>query len=421
MMKLKIILFSLFFGIAIKADAQQSDAMAKRIQAMSATKDPLQNVIAMHSIIKDFKLDSLKNAEDIDVLKGQVALSYLNAGQFPQFETYINTIKNKFNQTSFLNMAAYNLIKTNKLAYAAVIAKQTIDLYESYKDDPLAKPINFEQADWNRFMQMAAYPYYESYATVLHLKGENKKALFYEEKAIHGKEDLMPSSIELYTALLVADGHSDKAYDLLLKMISLGKANIKMNVLFEKLTMQKFGNEAKAKLFLDSIQRNLNQLYSNELIKKMIVDVTAPDFSLLDLNGKRVTLADFKGKIVVLDFWATWCVPCIASMPAMKIIEKRHPEIVFLFIATQETDDGATLRVKTYVKTNQFPIKVLMDEPASADRKYFKTASAYKVTGIPTKVVIDQKGKLRFITTGYPSDNELMNELEAMISMAKTQ
>ncbi|MES2651988.1 MAG: TlpA disulfide reductase family protein [Bacteroidota bacterium] len=410
-----LVIASVLFCLSWQANAQQTETIAKHIQSMAKEKDPEKNVASMHSLIKEFRLDTFQNREDIDMLKGNVALSFLKAGDHPQFEAYIAKIKNKFNQTSFLNMAVYNLFKAKAFDYAEIIAKKTVDLYESYKDDPSAKPVNFLLEDWNRFMQMAAYPYYESYAAVLHEKGQNKKALFYEEKAIQGKENLMQSSNELYAALLVADGQVDTAYHLLLKMMSVGKASIKMNALFKKLVMQKLGDEAKATLFLDSIQQNIDQLYDIEITKKMIHDVEAPNFDLLDLNGKRLALNSLKGKIVVLDFWATWCAPCIASMPAMKKISELHPEVVFLFIATQETGEDPTARVKTYVKDNKFPLNVLMDEKKST------VASAYKVTGIPTKVVIDKNGKLRFTTNGYQSDAELIDELEAMITLTKAQ
>ncbi|SFH23281.1 TlpA family protein disulfide reductase [Pedobacter insulae] len=413
-MKIVTLIFNIIFCIVLQTNAQQTEALNKRIQLMHAEKNPQKNIHTMYNIIKVFKLDTGKNVEEIDLLKGNVALSFLNAGNYTHFEAYIRKIKNKFNQTSFLNMAVSNLIKIEAFNYAAVLAKKTIELYESYKDDPSAKPNNFALEDWNRFMKMAAYPYYESYATVLHQKGQYKKALFYEEKALLGNENLLQSSIELYSALLVADGQTDKAYDLLLKTVAMGKASIKMTTLFKKLALQKLGSDGKVTVFLDSLQRTIKQQYALEVAQKMISNKVAPVFKLLDLNEKTVSLDSFKGKIVVLDFWATWCAPCVASMPAMKEISGRHPEVVFLYIATQETGIAPTTKVRNYVDTNKFPLNVLLDASST-------TASAYLIKGIPTKVVIDRKGKIRFVTEGYLSDSELINELETMINLAKAQ
>lgn len=414
---------SVLFWISLNANAQNYIALNKQIQEMNKVKNPNASVLEMKRIIKDFKLDSIKNAEDIDVLKGQVAISFLNANDFSKFETYISLIKNKFNQTSYLNMAVYALLEKKNDDDALLIAKKTVDLYESFKDNPKARPISFPLEDWTRFMQMAAYPYYESYAEVLFKNGQYQNALLYEEKAIKDRaiEDLMPKSIELYTALLEKNGQIDKAYNLLLKMYSLGKASLKMNAQLKTNVINKLGTEAKAVVFLDSIQRDIDNIRKIEIKKNMISNVDAPNFNLLDLNGKSVSLIDFRGKIVVLDFWATWCTPCIASMPAMKQISTKHPEVVFLFIATQEPINGATERVKTYVSSNKFPTNVVLDKAHNNNPKVFPIANAYKISSIPAKIVIDKTGKLRFSTYGYRSDSELIDELEAMIAIVKAQ
>jgi thiol-disulfide isomerase/thioredoxin len=413
----------MLFSLSWNAKAQTKQTMQSRIQSMNEETDPEKNVVSMHSIIRDFKLDMVNNSEDIDNLKGLVAISFLKAGAFQKFEVYLGLISNKFNQTSYLNFAACDLFERKiNLDYAKVLAQRTVELYDSYKNDPSARPVNFPLEDWTWFMRRAAYPYYETYAEILHEKGEDKTALFFEEKALKGidLEDAGTSSVSLYTTLLASQGQEDKVYEILLKRASIGKSSLDMNLRLRKLCLKKMGSD-RTSVFLDSIQRNINNTYKVKIAKKMMINLKAPDFSLSDLNGKRITLASLKGKVVVLDFWATWCTPCIASMPAMEKISKAHPEVVFLFVATGENGKGAVQRVASYVKKTKFPVHVLMDIPLKGTPELFQVASAYKVDGIPTKIVIDRKGKLRFSTTGYPSDTELINELEAMIAIAKGQ
>lgn len=417
------LLLSMFFGLSWNAKAQTSQTMQSRIQLMSKETNPEKNVVSLHSIIRDYKLDSVKNAEDIDMLKGQVAISFLKVAEFPKFETYIALISNKFNQTSYLNLATAELLAAKvNMDYAQVLAQRTVELYDAYKDDPLARPDNFPLDDWKRFMRMAAYPYYETYATILHANGDDKTALLFEEKALKDidMEEATSSSIALYTTLLASQRQEDKAYEILLKMARVGKSNLDMSRQFRNLCINRMGSE-RASILLDSIQRNISNTYKIEVAKKMMANLEAPNFSLSDLHGNRVTLAGLKGKIVVLDFWATWCNPCIASMPAMEKISKAHPEVVFLFVATREEGNGAAERVRSYIKQHKFPGNVLMDQPLDQHPKVFQVASAYKVDGIPAKMVIDAKGKLRFSTKGYSSDTELINELEAMITIAGAQ
>ena len=417
------VLVSLLLCISTQTYAQGTNAMAERIQLMNKEKDPYKNVAAMDKIIQDYHLDAVKNAEEIDVLKGQVALSFLNANELLNFEKYVGLIKNKFNETSYMNMAADMLLRNHaNLDYAVKLAEKTVILYASFKDDPMARPAEFPIDDWNRFMQMAGYPYYESYAAALYAKGDYKRALQYEEQAIHGKEtgELMPSSVELYALILEKVGKVDQACNLLMKMAAVGKTSIKMDTQLKNLLITQFGNK-RATMVLDSLQRNIENAYRIEIAAKMIDGVEAPNFTLFDLYGKKVELINLRGKIVVLDFWATWCAPCIASMPAMKKIEALHPDVVFLFIATQETGIDAEQRIKAYVARNNFPLRVLLDAPSLNLPKVFPVLTAYKVEAIPAKMVIDKKGNLRFFTNGYSSDAELINELTAMIAIAKEQ
>ncbi|TKC09898.1 redoxin domain-containing protein [Pedobacter polaris] len=418
------IVLSMLFCISWNANAQNLEAMRNQIQSMIKETDPEKNVLSLHKIIKDYNLDTIENAEDIDLMKGMVALNFLNVKVFPQFENYIKSIKNKFNQTSYLNMAADILNRDNvHLDYAEVIAKKTVELYDSYKNDPSARPNNFPEESWNKFMKMAAYPYYETYAKTLYANGKNHAAFLYLEKAWKSTdmEEIQQTSVELYTKLLELEGQEPKAYEILLKMAELGKSSTNMNTQLKRLYVKNGGSKANGANFLDSIQRNVNKAYKIEMAKKMIADVEAPNFTLFDLSGKRVSLLDLRGKIVVLDFWATWCVPCIASMPAMKKVSSQHPEVIFLFIATQESGPSAEERVKSYIKKYKFPNNVLMDKPSAKNPKIFPTAVAYNIKGIPAKMVIDKNGRLRFSTSGYSSDAELINELEAMIAIAKAQ
>ncbi|UPK67303.1 TlpA family protein disulfide reductase [Chitinophaga filiformis] len=391
------------------ARAQDKEMFYSRARALAKQTDPVKATDSMYAIIQDLHL---KNSEDVDMLKGEVAMAYLRVNDEAQFEAYIKQIWNKFNQTSYLNMGAEELLnKKINLAYAEKIAAQTVNLYLSYKDDPAAKPAEFPLEDWNRFMQMAMYPYYETYAAILHANGKDKDALFYLRMALKNEDmdGLSPEVAELYSTLLLANGLEDEAWDILLKMAEAGRGSSAMHIQLRKLGVKKLGSEIRTTVFLDSIRQNLEAIHLASLTQKMIVDTQAPDFTVSDLNGKEVSLVKLKGKIVVVDFWATWCLPCIASMPAMENLRKKYPEVLFLFIATKDKASA----VNEYCKKNKLPVHTFLDKPAA------DVASSFKVSGIPTKAIIDRNGNLRFQTTGYSSDQELMLEMEAMIKIVK--
>lgn len=414
MKKLKLFILGML-GVAM-LHAQDANGLMKHVKAMRDENDPEKSMAMMKKIIKENNLKEGKDGDMIDLMKGEVAMDYLEAGKYKEFEKCIYTMRSKFNQTSYLNMGATTLVQKKKdLEVAEQLSRKTLDLYNSYKDDPKARPADMPEKDWKRFMEFAYYPYCDTYAMALHALGKNKEALKYQEKAFNeAPEEGMPTSVERYATLLSLNGQEEKAYDLLLTMAKTGKSTSGMNDLLKQLYAKKgltdFDN------FFAGLQKNVVVSLKEEFRKKM-QDKEAPGFTLKDLDGKDVSLADFKGKIVVIDFWATWCMPCRASFPAMQKLMKQHPEVKFLYIATQEKQDGALKRVKDFISKNQYPFHVLMDEPLETNQQQFEALSAYKPEGIPAKVIIDPKGKMRFLTIGFSSDTQLINEMEAMLQL----
>lgn len=129
----------------------------------------------------------------------------------------------------------------------------------------------------------------------------------------------------------------------------------------------------------------------------------ASEFKLKDLSGKEVSLSSLKGKVVVLDFWATWCVPCHENFPAMqKIVDhySKDQEVVFLFIDTREKSADYVKLAKADMEKHQYNFHVLFDE-AGADGKQNKYYNTLGMAGIPTQFMIDKNGIIRYKFVGF--------------------
>lgn len=153
----------------------------------------------------------------------------------------------------------------------------------------------------------------------------------------------------------------------------------------------------------------------SQLIKK-----TAPDFTLIDLDGKKVTLSDLKGKVVVIDFWATWCKPCISSFPGMQATIEKYKsdkDVVFLFIDTWEQSPNYRSEVEYFIKNNGYNFQVLFDEMQDPQKS---VTTAYDVKGIPNKVIIDKEGFIRLQSAGSGRNIEqIITEMSAKIELVK--
>jgi cytochrome c biogenesis protein CcmG/thiol:disulfide interchange protein DsbE len=123
--------------------------------------------------------------------------------------------------------------------------------------------------------------------------------------------------------------------------------------------------------------------------------VLAPEFTLNTLDGQEMTLSKLKGKVVLLDFWATWCAPCREAIPHLINLQKTYREKGVQVIG-MNVDKGDLETVRRFVKSMDIPYPITVT-PEEVSRRY-------GVTAVPTTILIDKKGRIRQKLLGFTSE-----------------
>jgi len=135
--------------------------------------------------------------------------------------------------------------------------------------------------------------------------------------------------------------------------------------------------------------------------KEVEADATAPDFSLTTLSGQTVTLEQYRGKVVLLDFWATWCPPCRMTIPLLiKLQEKYRDEgLIILGISIDDLQQITDKDLRYFKKMSKINYPVLR-----FNQKVMQDYFAGERLAVPTMFVVDRNGKIRDKIVGYAPD-----------------
>ena len=140
------------------------------------------------------------------------------------------------------------------------------------------------------------------------------------------------------------------------------------------------------------------------------VGTQAEDFRLTDLEGKSQSLGQYRGKIVLMNFWATWCKPCTTEMPAMQTVYEKLRDKNFVVLAINELEDDE--KVREHIKQYGHTFPVLMDHDN-------KVANQFGVFGLPVSVFIDQEGRVQeYIKGGLLTEQKIQMVVDRLQSIS---
>lgn len=154
------------------------------------------------------------------------------------------------------------------------------------------------------------------------------------------------------------------------------------------------------------IAKEANELYSNSL-KRMLTNEPAKDFELDTIDGRKVRLSDLRGKIVMIDFWATWCAPCIQSVPTLVRLYEKYGKQGFEVLYVSGDSETEKYKVAPFAKAKNINFPVMLEAGL------LKT---YDIKVFPTTIFIDRNGNIRHRDVGFIAD-ESPRKLETIIEL----
>lgn len=424
-MKLKSIGFLMSAAILLVSINQQvkaqtntvADSLIKQrsaaVESIFKGEDPFEKEKRFKAWIAKYPPENFTGIRlPYDYVRSGIGRGFAKAKQFDKAVEYANQMETAFWRGEGMAGIAYELLKQGDTARAGILLRKALD-----SSLPFLNP-----APDDNQAQFAAtgYPgYATTYAELMYKAGKYEASLKYMKEADKYSKMKNAAFYLTYANVLKQTGKGEESRLQLEAAVKEGLSDVKILEALKAAYVGTNKGEKGYQAYLDGLKKTMVEKIRTRVAKEIISEPAAA-FNLKDLDGKVVSLADLKGKIVVLDFWATWCGPCVRSFPAMQRaanLYEKNPNVKFLFIDTYETAANHETLVRSFLKKNKYGFTVLFDtKDSGADKP--KVAGAYNVSSIPAKFVVDGKGKIRFKLTGFTGgEDAAVAELVAMIDL----
>ena len=349
-----------------------------------------------------------------DYVLGDLTRQFIQEDNKEKALAYLEQLNERFwAAQAYMPVANILLSKGDTIAALPLIQKSLEDA-EYYIQLPK------EQQDNRAGFAAVGHPsYVAKLAEIYTNQGKYDEVLKLIEDAIALKPENASNFSESYFKALSKAGRKLEALQQLEVIYKKGTFTYKSNMkeLYVELNGTEKGFDSYiARLDVDVVRGIQEHIQQYATFKQL------PDFELLNLKGEKVSLSSLKGKTLVLDFWATWCGPCVRSFPAMKAAQEMYAndkDVQFLFINTWERDKNYKENVTSFINKNNYPFEVLFDDQKDPESGKV-LAAKLGIDGIPAKFIVDKEGNIRYALTGSSSDIDYIKlEMKELVESAK--
>ena len=357
-----------------------------------------------------------QNAKEVNTpVKGkgedaaQLAVDWLIKGNIEKYKFYKDT-KPKFTAIQIFDLSNLleNWVDDNKhIAVVEQISKQIVDeIGKKIHEDTFSRMgILFE------VNAMANAKLGNIDIAMINIEKSGENAIF---RTFPYFRNSKANYLNRLGAILSAAGQHQRALDTLSNALRTATSTPRTIITLKAVYQKAKGSSSGVEQYIAALQDEAYQKIAKEVEKAWITETKpVPDITLTDINGKAIKLTDYKGKIVVIDFWSTVCKPCVAAFPAFeRAVDFYKNEPFQLFVINEgETPDI----VKPYMTKKGYKLNVLFDQ----DEAIFKALGA---VGTPQKFIIDADGNINQTGIGYAgSDDKEFYKLKAMVELTKAR